>query len=56
MKKQLLPRISFALVICALFGMTGCGNLPQTIPDKNTETCTIGIILRASLFACKDMK
>lgn len=40
MKKQLLTRISFALVICALFGMTGCGNLPQTIPDTTSDKPT----------------
>lgn len=40
MKKQLLPRISFALVICALFGMTGCGNVPQTIPDTTSDEPT----------------
>ena len=40
MKKQLLSRISFALVICALFGMTGCGNLPQTIPDTTSDKPT----------------
>ena len=40
MKKQLLSRISFALVICALFGMTGCGNVPQTIPDTTSDKPT----------------
>lgn len=40
MKKQLLSRIPFALVICALFGMTGCGNVPQTIPDTTSDEPT----------------
>lgn len=40
MKKQILSRISFALVICALFGMTGCGNFPQTIPDTTSDEPT----------------
>lgn len=35
-----LSRISFALVICALFGMTGCGNVPQTIPDTTSDEST----------------
>ena len=35
-----LQRISFALVICALFGMTGCGNVPQTIPDTTSDEPT----------------
>lgn len=35
-----LSRISFALVICALFGMTGCGNFPQTIPDTTSDKPT----------------
>lgn len=35
-----LSRISFALVICALFGMTGCGNVPQTIPDTTSDEPT----------------